>query len=89
MFDSDFNLGAPDGADLIAELGIRPGLVRELAEDARAIRCPERVAEFPERRFADLVPALPMDRDLHEAGPDEPLDPAPARRPAGRRWRRA
>ena len=82
MFDSDFNLRAPGGADLLAELGIRPGLVRELAEDARAVRCPERAAAFPERRFANLVPDTPPAPERHGAAMAEPFLPRPSRCPA-------
>ena len=89
MFHPDFRLGAPRGGDLLAELGLRPDLVREVSEDERAIRCPDRGAACPEHGFASLSPERPLDHGLHEAGPDEPRDPAPARRRAGRRSRRA
>ena len=75
---SDYRLDPPQGSDLLAELGIRPGLVRELAEDARAMRCPERAALFPERRFADLFPVAAPGM----AEPAEPWDPAPSLSPA-------
>ena len=88
MFHPDHSLDLPTG-DLLAELGIDPLTVREVIDDDRAIRCPERAAIYPERRFADLVPEPSVDRGLHEAGQHEPWDPAPARRPAGRRSRRA
>ena len=88
MFHPHFRLGAPRGGDLLAELGIDPMTVREIADDDRAIRCPDRGAVYPERSFASLDPE-PLVHGLHEAPPDEPWDPAPARRPAGRRWRRA
>ena len=89
MFHPDFRLGAPHGRDLLAEIGIRPATVDEIAEDERAIRCPDRGAVYPEYGFASLSPESPAEHGLREAGPDEPWDPAPARRPAGRRWRRA
>ena len=89
MFNPHFRLNVPRGGDLLTELGIDPVIVSGLAEDDRAIRCPDRGAVFPERSFASFVPEPPPDHGLHEAGPDEPWDPAPARRPAGRRWRRA
>ena len=89
MFHPDRYFGALSGGDLLSELGIRPDLVREVVEDDRAIRCPERGAVFPERRFADLTPEPPLELGLHEAAPDEPWGPAPARRPAGQRWRTA
>ena len=89
MFHSAFHLDAPSGGDLLAELGIDPMTVREVTDDERAMRCPDRCAVFPERSFASLVPEPQPDYGLHEAGHDESRDPAPARRPAGRRWRRA
>jgi len=88
MFHPDFRLGAPTGGDLLAELGVRPDLVREVSEDERAIRCPDRGAACPEHGFAGLTPDSPPAHGLQEAGPDEPWDAAPARRPAGRRSRR-
>ena len=89
MLNPHFRLSAPSGGDLLTELGIDPVTVSELAEDDRAIRCPDRGAAFPERSFASLFPELPPDHGFHEPGHDEPSDPVPASRPAGRRWRRA
>ena len=89
MFHPDTSLDLPTGNSLLAELGIRPDTVSELAEDDRAIRCPDRGAVYPEHGFASLYPQPPLEHGLHEAGPDEPWYPAPARRPAGWRWRRA
>ena len=89
MFHSDFRLATPRGGDLLAELGVPPELVREVSEDERAIRCPDRGAVYPEHGFASLYPEPSLEQGLHEAGPDQPWDPAPARVPAGRRWRRA
>ena len=89
MFHPEFRFDVPTGGDLLAELNVRHTTVRELVDDERAIRCPDRGAVYPEHSFANLVPEPPPDHGLHEAGPGEPRDPAPARRPAGRRWRRA
>ena len=89
MFHPEFAFDVPTGSSLLAEVGIDPSTVREIAEDERAMHCPERNAVYPEHRFANLVPEQPLVQDLHEAGPDEPRGPAPARRPAARRWRRA
>ena len=72
MFHPDFRLGAPRGGDLLAELGVRPELVREVSEDERAIRCPDRGAAYPEHGFAGLTPEPAPDHGLHEAGPAEP-----------------
>ena len=76
MFNPHFRLSAPTGGDLLTELGVRPELVREVTEDERAIRCPEQGADYPEHGFATLAPESSLDRGLHEAGPDEPWDPA-------------
>ena len=60
-FDSGFDSEAPVAGDLLAQLGVRPAAVREVAAEDRALRCPDRDAVFPERRLADLfpVPASP------------------------------
>ena len=83
MFNPHFRLGAPTGGDLLTELGVRPELVREVTEDERAIRCPDRGADYPEHSFATLAPESSLDCGLHEAGPDEPWDPASPLSPAG------
>ena len=59
MFNPDFNLDVPTGADLLAEFGLDPQAISAVIEDDRAMRCPDRGAVFPERRFADLFPATP------------------------------
>ena len=61
MFLASFDFDAPAAGDLLAELGVRPAAVREVAAEDRALRCPDRGAVFPERRLADLfpVPASP------------------------------
>ena len=56
MFHPDLQFDAPAGNSLLAELGIRPGVVRELAADDRAMRCPDRGAVFPAYGFASLAP---------------------------------
>jgi len=84
MFHPDHDFGAPSGGDrLLAELGVRPELVREIAEDARAIRCPDRGADYPAYGFASLVPDSSPAPGLHEDGPAEPWNPAPSFLPAG------
>ena len=90
MFHPHHDFDAPSGGDLLlAELGVRPELVREIVEDDRVIRCSERGADYPAYGFASLSPEPPLHHGLQEAGPDDPWDPAPARFPAGRRSRRA
>ena len=54
MFQSDHSPDLPAG--VIAALGIDPAAVREAIEDARAMRCPDRPAVYPERSFARLAP---------------------------------
>ena len=57
MFDpyTDFVSVTP-ACDLLAETGIDPRTVREVIEDNRRVRCPERGAVFPAHGFAGLVP---------------------------------
>ena len=81
MFLSDHSPDLPAGSLLLAELGIDPAAVREAIEDARAMRCPERPAVYPEHGFAGLFPESPSG-GFGEAGPDEPWDPALAFPPA-------
>ena len=89
MFNPHFRLGAPSGGELLAELGVRPALVREVSEDERTIRCPDRGADYPAHGFANLSPDPAFGHALHEAAPDEPWDPASSLSPADQRWRRA
>jgi len=56
MFDFDHDTGTVTGRRLLAEIGIDPRTVREVIEDDRAIRCPERGAVFPAHGFAGLAP---------------------------------
>ena len=92
MFHPHHDFGAPTGGDLLAELGVRPELVREVSEDERSICCPDRGAAYSEHGFAGLSPEPSPDRDpgqalplgLHEAA--EPWDPASSLPPAD--WRR-
>ena len=64
MFDPDNSLDLLNGTDLLQEVGVDRHTVRELAEDERAIRCPERGAVYPAYGFASLSP--------------EPASPSPA-----------
>ena len=82
MFNPHFRFGTPAGGDLLTELGVRPELVREVTEDERAIRCPDRGADYPEHGFASLYPEPALDHALHEAAPAEPWDPASSLSPA-------
>ena len=81
MFQSDHSTDLPAVSLLLAELGIDPAVVREAIEDARAMRCPERPAIYPEHGFAGLFPE-PAVEGFGEAAPDEPWDPAASLPPA-------
>ena len=82
MFDPDFAFDIPTGSSLLAEVGIRPEHVREVVEDDRAIRCPDRGAAYPVHGFAGLAPEPPVDHGLHEAAAAQPWDPASSLPPA-------
>ena len=82
MFQPDHEFGAPCGPDLLAELGVDRRTVREIAEDERSIRCPERAAFYPEYGFASLLPEPAFGHALHEPAPSEPWDPASSLPPA-------
>lgn len=71
----------PAGSMLLADAGLDSRIVRQAIADDRAMRCPERAAVFPERRFADLIPEPPAERDLHGAA-TEPFLSHPSRRSA-------
>ena len=88
MFHPDYSLDLPTDGDLLAELGVDRHTVREIVEDERSIRCPERGAVYPAYGFASLTPEPASGLALHDAPPAEPY-PATACRPAGQRWRRA
>ena len=76
MFQSDHSPDISDGSDLLSELGVDRHTLREIVEDERAIRCPDRGAVYPERSFASLNPDPASGHALHEAAPAEPRDPA-------------
>ncbi|MDE2976766.1 MAG: hypothetical protein OXU63_04515 [Acidobacteriota bacterium] len=82
MFRPDTSLDLPTGSDLLAEIGVDRRTVREIAEDERAIRCPERGAVYPAHGFAGLYPDPAFRHALHEAAPAEPWDPASSLSPA-------
>ena len=82
MFDPDHSLDLPTGSDLLRELGVDRHTVREIAEDERAIRCPERSAVYPAHGFADLTPEPALEPGLAESAPSEPWNPASSLPPA-------
>ena len=82
MFRPDTSLDLPTGSDLLAEIGVDRRTVREIADDERAIRCPDRGAVYPEHGFASLYPEPAFGMALHDAAPAEPWDPASSLSPA-------
>ena len=82
MFHPDTSLDLPLSCDLLAEIGVDRRTVREIAEDERSIRCPERGAVYPEHGFASLFPDPPFGMALQDAAPAEPWDPASSLFPA-------
>ena len=84
MFLSPFNPGydfePPTGSALLAEIGVDRHTVREVSEDDRAIRCPDRDSVLPDRPVAVLDDRTPFEQALHEAALLDLLGPSPARR---------
>ena len=89
MFRPVTSLDLPIGDSLLAELGVDRRTVREIAEDDRAMRCPDRGAIYPDNGFASLYAEPPFSHTLHEAAPAEPWDPASSLAAASWRGRRA
>ena len=67
MFHPDFNLEAPSGTALLAEIGVDPVTVREVIEDDRAIRCPDRDSVYRDRPRAMFGIDTPIERALRQA----------------------
>ena len=82
MFHPHTSLDLPTCGDLLEECGIDPAAVREVVEDERAIRCPDRGAVYPEYGFANLAPEPAFGMVLQDAAPAEPWDPASSLPPA-------
>ena len=82
MFRPNTSLDLPIGSDLLAEIGVDRRTVREIADDERAIRCPDRGAVYTEHGFASLYPEPAFGHALHEAAPAEPWDPASSLSPS-------
>ncbi len=82
MFNPAFRFAPPTGGDLLRELGVDRHTVREIAEDERAIRCPDRGAVYPEYGFASLFPEPALQPGLAEPAPCHPWDPASSLPPA-------
>ncbi|MDE2791680.1 MAG: hypothetical protein OXI81_14840 [Paracoccaceae bacterium] len=88
-FVSAIDFEIPSGSDVLAKIGVQPASVREAIAEDRALRCSYWATVFPARRFANLAPALPLEPGLDADGHDGLRNPAPAHRPAGRKWRMA
>ena len=82
MFHPEFRFPAPTGGDLLREIGVDRHTVREVIDDDRAMRCPDRDAVFPAYGFASLAPEPPFGMSLQDAAPAEPWDPASSLLPA-------
>ena len=82
MFRPDTSLDLPIGSDLLRELGVDRHTVREIAEDERAMRCPDRGAVCPEHGFASLDPEPAFGMAFQDAATAEPWDPASSLPPA-------
>ena len=81
MFHPDTSLDLPTGCALLAEIGVDRHTVREIAEDERAIRCPDRGAVYPEPRLREPLPGTGVAATRwHE--PAAPWDPASSLPPA-------
>ena len=76
MLHSDTSLDHPAGGMLLAECGIDPAAVREVSQDDRAIRCPDRGAVYPAYGFASLSPDPALGSSPRDAAQAEPWDPA-------------
>ena len=81
-FDPGYDFEPPTGSALLAEIGVDRHTVREVAEDDRSIRCPDRDTVLPDPTVAVLDHCTPFEQALHEAAlPDPPPGSFPARRP--------
>ena len=79
-FDPGYDFEPPTGPALLAELGVDRHTVREVIEDDRAIRCPDRDSVLPNRTVAVLDDRTPFEQALHEAALLDLLCPSPAHR---------
>ena len=82
MFHPDTSLDLPIGSDLLAEIGVDRHTVREVIDDDRMIRCPDRGAVYPAYGFASLSPEPASGTSLQDAAPAEARDPASPLDPA-------
>ena len=79
-FDPGYDFEPPSGSALLAEIGVNRHTVREVIEDDRAIRCPDRDSVLRDRPVAVLDDRTPFEEALHEAALLDLPGPAPAHR---------
>ena len=79
-FDPGYDFEPPTGSALLAEIGVDRHTVREVSEDDRAIRCPDRDSVLPNRTIAVLDRRTPFEQALHEAALLDLPGSLPARR---------
>ncbi len=79
-FDPGYDFEPPTGSALLAEIGVDRHTVREVVEDDRSIRCPDRDSVLPDRTLALLAPRPPFEQALHEAALLDLPGPFPAHR---------
>ena len=66
-FDPGYDFEPPTGSALLAEIGVDRHTVREVSEDDRSIRCPDRDTVLPDPTVAVLDHHTPFEQALHEA----------------------
>ena len=79
-FDPGYDFEPPTGSALLAEIGVDRHTVREVSEDDRRVRCPDRDSVLPDRTVTVLDDRTPFEQALHEAALPDLLCPSPAHR---------
>ena len=77
-FDPGYDFQPPPGSALLAELGVDRHTVREVLDEDRAIRCPDRDSVLPDHTVTVLDDRTPFEQALHEAALPDLLGPSPA-----------
>ena len=77
-FDPGYDFEPPTGSALLAEIGVDRHTVREVAEDDRSLRCPDRDTVHPDHSLAVLDDRTPFEQALHEAALLDLPGPSPA-----------
>ena len=81
-FDPGYDFEPPTGSALLAEIGVDRHTVREVSEDDRAIRCPDRDSVLPDRSRRGPRPPHALRAGAARGGapgPPRPVPGAPAR----------